>query len=171
MKTFMEQHSVINKCKNGELPLEMTTKLPEISALILKMMNPDPSSRPTLSNITNIIVSQQFRCPDLTGEIEQKREDSSQWVQKYFKVVGRRLMIFRKKEESKAEQIYELDDWIINIRDGTAIVERNCSTSVTASQNLDSYIELENALQLGLLLRRESVDLTKDLYEKIKNAS
>jgi translation initiation factor 2-alpha kinase 1 len=167
MKTLMEQHGVIKNCKNGVLPVELESRLPEIAALIRKMMNSDPIARPSLSEITRVITHQRSKCPELTGELEIKRENSSSWTKKYFKVISPRLFIFNSKQDAKAEQVYELSDWNISIN--------GASSSNTCYQDAESqngsrggYVELENPMQLGSWLRRETPEQTRELFEKLR---
>jgi translation initiation factor 2-alpha kinase 1 len=171
MKTFMEQHGVIKNCKNGVLPAELEKRLPEIAALIRKTMNEEPSERPSLSEITRVITNQHSKCPELTGEIEIKRENSNNWSKKYFKVISPRLFIFNSKQDAKAEQVFELPEWNISLN--------GASSSNPCYQDNDSHqfesrgevIEVENPMQLGFWLRRGSPELTRELHEKMKSES
>jgi hypothetical protein len=44
----MEFNKIMKDCRNGILPKEFEEKNPQIASLILKMINKDPTLRPTL---------------------------------------------------------------------------------------------------------------------------
>jgi serine/threonine protein kinase len=164
MGTSMEQHKTIKDCKNRNLPSEMQKEMPEIASLIGKMMAENPNERPSLESISRQLSYPLITCSDLCGSVTIQRENSISWAKKHFKLIDKTLYIFEKEQDKKAEQVYDLSQWNIMLK------ELNLERKETGSdkENASPVISLEDPMQLGCAFRTESYLKTHELFEKFR---
>jgi serine/threonine protein kinase len=158
MSTYMEKDHVISESKHGRISEELEREIPEIVFIIKKMLSMDPSDRPALESI-----SQHLKLPlemnaDLCGSLSVKKENSQAWREKHFKLIDKTLYVFNNKEDKKAESVYNLDEWRVGLIDSIAKLEEEKIKG-------DACISFENPMQLGCLLKAESLQQTVELFK------
>jgi len=82
MSTMMEQLRVISDSKEGKFPVEFEKSLPNIAAIVKKMMSHDPTKRPSIE-----VISQSLKFPveistGMQGKVLLRREGSCTWSDK-----------------------------------------------------------------------------------------
>ena len=82
MSTYMEQARIINESKEGKIPKELEQELPEISAVIKRMLSINPNDRPTLEYISQSLKLPMEMNTELSGGLYTKRENSASWRKK-----------------------------------------------------------------------------------------
>lgn len=161
MGTSMEQHKTIKDCKNRILPSELQKELPEIGNLIVKMLAENPNDRPSLETISRQLSYPLITCSDLSGSLSIQRENSLTWAKKHFKLIDKSLYIFDKEQDKKAEQVYDLLQWRVVMK------ELNMDHNIE-KENVSPVISLEDPMQLGCAFRTESYLKTQELFEKFR---
>lgn len=191
MSTYMEQARIINESKEGKIPKELEQELPEISAVIKRMLSINPNDRPTLEYISQSLKLPMEMNTELSGGLYTKRENSASWRKKYFKLIGGKLYIFNKKEDKKAEVVYDLSEWKVHIKETTDSLPHDKSTEnqtpnsslndVDTTTNSESpnaksnsqnkgphdFIMIENPFQLGCAFKGENPFETLELFHKL----
>jgi len=206
MSTYMEQSRIINESKEGKIPTELELELPEISIIIKKMLAINPNDRPSLD-----FISQGLKLPldmytELSGGLYTKKENSGSWRKKqfplktlfnifyrHFKLMGGKLFIFNQKEDKKAETVYDLSEWKVEMKksenenslnkctnDQTLKQEDNSSLGYIRNEDIgnkgfqhekkNDVIFIENPFQLGCAFKGENVSETLELYEKLNKS-
>jgi len=166
MGTSMEQHKTIKDCKNRILPGELSKELPEIAGLIGKMMAENPNDRPSLDVVSRHLSVPLIACSDLAGSLSIQRENSMSWKKKHFKLIDKQLYIFEKEQDKKAEQVYDLSQWRIVIKE--AGQEERPTTEIINKENVSPVISLEDPMQLGCAFRTDSYLKTQELFERFR---
>ena len=197
----MEQLRVISESKEGRVPTELTKELPEIASIIERMLSTNPSKRPSLEEISHNLKLPIEMAMDLSGILYMRKrtlipgEKSKCYVysnykadSRLFKLVGKRLYIFNKMEDKKAESVYDLLEWKIQLenmelelnKNTSSQSERGSQSSQTQQLNKDegaenelrasrkeAYLSMENPFQFGCVFKGESLDKTIEIYEKL----
>jgi len=150
MSTHMEQLRVINDSKQGKLPAEFVKELPEIARLVSGMLAFEPCERPGIE-----IISHSLRLPleintELCGSVLLKKEDSSDWTNKYFQLINKEMYIFNRQEDKKAESVYSISEWDLFMQDSDSII-------------------FENAVKLGCSIKGETSEKTVQLFERLSS--
>ncbi len=106
---------------------------------------------------------------------------------RYFKLIGGKLYIFNKKEDKKAEVVYDLSEWKVHIKETTADSQSTenqtpngslndvdtTTTTNSESPNAKSnnkphdLIMIENPFQLGCAFKGENPFETLELFHKL----
>jgi len=204
----MEQARIINESKEGKIPKELEQELPEISTVIKRMLSINPNDRPTLEYISQSLKLPMEMSTELSGGLYTKRENSASWRKKYlfrgnflsnnlhrfFKLIGGKLYIFNKKEDKKAEVVYDLSEWKVQIKETADLLPNDNSPdnqSTTENQTPNSslndlesrsespnsakqnktathdFIMIENPFQLGCAFKGENPFETLELFHKL----
>jgi len=195
MSTYMEQARIINESKEGKIPKDLEQELPEISAVIKRMLSINPNDRPTLEFISQSLKLPMEMNTELSGGLYTKRENSASWRKKFFKLIGGKLYIFNKKEDKKAEVVYDLSEWKVQIKEtkDTDIFPNNDSSpdnkstenqtpnsslndlesrsespsSAKPMKSTQDFIMIENPFQLGCAFKGENPFETLELFHKL----
>jgi translation initiation factor 2-alpha kinase 1 len=173
MGTSMEQHKTIKECKSGIMPTELQKGLPEISALIAKMLSENPAERPSLDAISKHLSYPLIASSDMSGSVSIQRENSMSWNKKYtisnlinlfrhFKLIDKNLYIFEKEQDKKAEQVFDLSQWQVVLK------ESKPDQKDADKENNGALISLEDPIQLGCAFRTESFLKTQELFERFR---
>jgi len=190
----MEQARIINESKEGKIPKELEQELPEISTVIKRMLSINPNDRPTLEYISQSLKLPMEMSTELSGGLYTKRENSASWRKKFFKLIGGKLYIFNKKEDKKAEVVYDLSEWKVQIKETADLLPNDNSPdnqSTTENQTPNSslndlesrsespnsakqnktathdFIMIENPFQLGCAFKGENPFETLELFHKL----
>jgi len=163
MGTAMEQNKTIKDAKNGIMPSDMKKDLPEIAAIIVKMLCENPAERPSLDAISRHLCYPLIACSDLCGAVNIQRENSMSWNKKHFKLIDKHLYIFDKEQDKKAEQVYDLSSWNVMLKD---ITKLDCKE--LDKENNGAVISLEDPMQLGCAFRTESYLKTQELFDRFR---
>lgn len=163
MGTSMEQNKTIKDCKNRILPCELQKELPEISALIVKMLADNPNERPSLETISKHLSYPLITSSDLCGSLSIQRENSAFWSNKHFKLIDKTLYIFDKEQDKKAEQVYDLSHWRVLMKE-----LQNERKEKNEKENISPVITLEDPMQLGCAFKADNYTKTQELFERFR---
>ena len=111
--------------------------------------------------------------------LQSDREDSDTWTDKYFKLIDNNLYIFRREQDKKAENVYNLSEWSVSLRrpedEDDKITEVNESyaseTSIDVNAEEVGWIALEDPVRLGCAFKQEDMEKTKELYRALNKTS
>jgi serine/threonine protein kinase len=195
MSTYMEQSRIIVESKEGKIPLELEQELPEIAYIIKRMLSIDPADRPSLDGISHGLKLPIELYTELSGALFTKKENSPSWRKKHFKLIDGKLYIFNKKEDKKAEVVYDLSEWKVQMKGTELFSSENGSGFIRLSENHafpdrkingaeferkgeksktgakgrkgSDIITIENPFQLGCAFKGENTDETMELFLKL----
>jgi translation initiation factor 2-alpha kinase 1 len=182
MSTSMEQLQVITKSKEGELPVELEQNLPEIAALIRKMLSTNPCDRPSVEAISQSLTLPVEINTELSGTLKIKRENSRTWKNKHYKLMNDSLYIFSKEQDKKAESVFSLAEWTILLKQSEIIPnqedsQRNCSKKSRSRDPKSSesihqlLITLEDPMRLGCEFKAEDPEKTLELFQRLNQTA
>jgi len=189
----MEQSSTIKESKEGKLPKELEQELPEIAVIIKTMLSINPNDRPSLEMVIKTLKLPIEMYTELAGELFTKKENSRLWRKKHFKLIGGKLYLFNKVEDKKAECVYDLSEWKVQVKniEGSSnekasskkLTENEPPSNINPHNNgteqkdeqkssshesrRDDVIIIENPFQLGCAFKGESGCKTAEIYEKL----
>jgi len=163
MSTMMEQLRVISDSKEGRFPADLEKNLPNIAAIIKKMMAHDPTERPSIEAISQSLKLPVEVITGVTGKVMLRREGSFTWSDKFFKLVDENLYIFKKEQDKKAESVYDLSEWSLHLREPGEGEEVPESDSDTKTKN-EGWIAIEDPLKLGCEFKAENLEKTVELF-------
>jgi translation initiation factor 2-alpha kinase 1 len=173
MSTSMEQLKIIAKSKEGELPAEFEQNLPEIAAIIKKMLAVNPCDRPSVDAISQSLILPVEINTELSGTLALRKENSQTWKNKHYKLMNDSLYIFNKEQDKKAESVFSLPEWTILLKQSDQesseasannLKLRKSKSSDTADQVL---ITLEDPMRLGCAFKTENPEKTIKLFQRL----
>jgi len=165
MSTMMEQLRVISDSKEGKFPADLEKNLPNIAAIIKKMMAHDPNERPSIEAISLSLKLPVEVITGVTGKVMLRREGSYTWSDKYFKLVDDNLYIFKKEQDKKAESVYDLSEWSLHFREsGEKVEEEEVPDEVDSKTKNEGWIAIEDPLKLGCEFKAENLEKTVELF-------
>jgi len=190
MSTYMEQSQLINESKEGKIPAQMEKELPDISKIIKRMLSVNPAERPSLDVISRSLKLPLEMSTDLTGSLYSKKENSASWRKKHFKLIEGKLYLFNRDEDKKAEVVYDLSEWKVQMKDTESDQKQSCKNqsrsqmkkvesegTKTSDKENDQkqrkqheIITIENSIQLGCSFRGESTNETLELFQKLSRS-
>ena len=131
MATLMEFFDVVKDLKENK---GLADEKNELSEILSKMISEKPQERPTLKGIQlvfeKIMEEENIECKDL-GMNRVKYEGNSTFVEKWLKIIQKKLYVFAGKEQKKAEKVFILED---------------CNVKIDQNQEL---VVIEHPFQLG----------------------
>lgn len=163
MGTSMEQHKTIKESKSGIMPSDLQKELPEISAIIARMLSENPDERPSLDAISKHLSYPLIACSDMAGSVSIQRENSMSWNKKHFKLIDKNLYIFEKEQDKKAEQVFDLSQWQVVLKENKPESHKESN-----KENCATVISLEDPMQLGCAFRSESFLKTQELFDRFR---
>jgi serine/threonine protein kinase len=164
MSTMMEQLRVINDSKEGKFPVEFEKNLPNIAAVVKKMMSHDPNERPSIETISQSLKLPVEICTGLQGKMLLRREGSYTWSDKFFKLIDYNLFIFKKEQDKKAESVYDLSEWSLHFKAPGEEEKEKISENEKEKTN-GGWIAIEDPLKLGCEFKADNLDKTVELFK------
>jgi serine/threonine protein kinase len=171
MSTYMERTDIIKDSKEGKIPEAFEKELPDIAAIIKKMLSLEPTARPSIEKIVQALkLPSQIRS-QLCGSIKFRKENALRWRKKYFKLIDGNLHLFHNEKDTKAENIYTLSHWDI------LLAEHDCTTTSQRPQangisiiSKEKCIKLDNADQFGCEIKSENSDGIEELFKAFQES-
>jgi len=177
MSTHMERINCIKDSKDGKIPEALEKELPEIAAIIKKMLSLDPAYRPCIEKIIQGLKLPHAMKSQLCGNIYFRKETALRWRKKYFKLIDGTLHIYNRETEKKAENIYNLPHWDVKLeellssekRSNPTVKNDQCEGVRTEESSTrkpkEMYLKLENADQLGCEFKAEDPNVLTDIMK------
>ena len=82
MSTYMERTDIIKDSKEGKIPEALEKELPDIAAIIKKMLSLDPASRPSIEKIVQSLKLPSQMRSQLCGSLKFRKENALRWRKK-----------------------------------------------------------------------------------------
>jgi len=150
MATMMEFFDVVKSLKEMKM---MPDEKKELSEILMKMISEKPHERPNLKDIKEvfdrILEEESLECKNL-GMNKVKYEGNSFFVEKWLKIIQKKLYVFAGKDEKKAEKVFILED---------------CNVKI--DQKKEAVI-IEHPFQLGCSIINNDGNETKNTEELFK---
>lgn len=173
----MERTDIIKDSKEGKIPEALEKELPDIAAIIKKMLSLDPAARPSIEKIVQALkLPSQIRS-QLCGTIKFRKENALRWRKKYFKLIDGNLHLFHKEKDTKAENIYTLSHWDILLAEHDCDCPANQRPAPKAEHGVNGInvskekcIKLDNADQFGCEIKSENPDGIEELFKAFQES-
>jgi len=185
MSTYMERTDIIKNSKEGKIPETLEKELPDIAAIIKKMLSLDPASRPSIEKIVQSLKLPSQMRSQLCGTIKFRKENALRWRKKSFKLIDGNLHLFHNERDTKAENIYTLSHWdIIMTEHDCAPVNQRSPKPETKTPNpehelngiappspiKEKCIKFDNADQFGCEIKSENPDGIEELFKAFQES-